>query len=136
MAIQVNHPLYSNTSSSSSLLVSKSINNHCLTIVYFFYSPSFISFLGCILGTSKDNLTWLGQFISLFAEVSGKPYGTAIDLRIFILILSFIRWFILCLYNHALYLLYKQYQYLCWYQWLRSRSSKLPISSFLYSQSL
>ena len=136
MEIQVNHPLYCNTSSCSSLLVSKSINNHCLTIVYFFYSPSFISFLGCILGTSKDNLTWLGQFISLFAEVSGKPYGTAIDLRIFILILSFIRWFILCLYNHALYLLYKQYQYLCWYQWLRSRSSKLPISSFLYSQSL
>lgn len=39
------------------------------------------SFLGCILGESKDSLTWLGRLVSLVAEVSGRPYGTAIDLR-------------------------------------------------------
>ncbi|KAM7452831.1 hypothetical protein BLSTO_06429 [Blastocystis sp. subtype 1] len=39
------------------------------------------SFLGCILGESKDSLTLLGRIVSIFAEVSGRPYGTAIDLR-------------------------------------------------------
>jgi len=39
------------------------------------------SFLGCILGESKDSLTLLGRLVSIFAEVSGRPYGTAIDLR-------------------------------------------------------
>ena len=38
-------------------------------------------FLGCILGESKDSLTLLGRVVSIFAEVSGRPYGTAIDLR-------------------------------------------------------
>ena len=45
------------------------------------YTISISSFLGCILGTSKENLSWLGKIVSLFAEVSGQPYGTAIDLR-------------------------------------------------------
>ncbi|KAK8790494.1 hypothetical protein WA171_000495 [Blastocystis sp. BT1] len=39
------------------------------------------SFFGRILGTSKTDLTLLGQFVSLFAEVSGDPYGTGIDLH-------------------------------------------------------
>lgn len=38
-------------------------------------------FLGCILGTSEDNLSWLGKIVSLIGDVSGKPYGTAIDIR-------------------------------------------------------
>ena len=57
----------------------------CPRILYSFYTRSF---LGCILGTSKDNLSWLGKLVSLFAEVSGQPYGTAIDLRPFLHLLS------------------------------------------------
>ena len=56
------------------------VNYHCITIVT---KPIVLnhSFFGRILGTSKTDLTLLGQFVSLFAEVSGDPYGTGIDLR-------------------------------------------------------
>jgi hypothetical protein len=33
------------------------------------------------LGTSKKDLTFIGHLVSLFADVSGDPYGTGIDLR-------------------------------------------------------
>ncbi|KAK8805149.1 hypothetical protein WA538_001682 [Blastocystis sp. DL] len=39
------------------------------------------SFLGRILGTSKKDLTFIGHLVSLFADVSGDPYGTGIDLH-------------------------------------------------------
>ena len=37
--------------------------------------------MGRILGTSPDDLSWLGKLVSLVGEVSGDPYGTGIDLR-------------------------------------------------------
>ena len=39
------------------------------------------SFLGRILGTSENDLTFIGKLVSCFADVSGTPYGTGIDLR-------------------------------------------------------
>lgn len=80
MAIQVDHSMHSHSSSGSSLLVSTSINNHSITIVSFSMIID-CRFLGCILGTSEDNLSWLGKIVSLIGDVSGKPYGTAIDIR-------------------------------------------------------
>lgn len=80
MALQTDHSMHSYSSSGSSLLVSTSINNHSITIVSFSMIIE-CRFLGCILGTSEDNLSWLGKIVSLIGDVSGKPYGTAIDIR-------------------------------------------------------
>ena len=44
-------------------------------------TPLTPSFLGRILGTSENDLTPIGKLISWFADVSGTPYGTGIDLR-------------------------------------------------------
>ncbi|KNB41364.1 UDP-n-acetylglucosamine-dolichyl-phosphate [Blastocystis sp. subtype 4] len=76
----LDHPLCCNSSSCPGLLVPAWVNYHCITIVT---KPIVLnhSFFGRILGTSKTDLTLLGQFVSLFAEVSGDPYGTGIDLR-------------------------------------------------------
>ena len=80
MEIQVDHSMCRNSSSGSSLLVAAWFNYHCISIVITFVVVN-SSFFGRILGTSKTDLTLLGHLVSLFAEVSGDPYGTGIDLR-------------------------------------------------------
>lgn len=80
MEIQVDHSMCRNSSSGSSLLVAAWFYYHCISIVITFVVVN-SSFFGRILGTSKTDLTLLGYLVSLFAEVSGDPYGTGIDLR-------------------------------------------------------
>ena len=73
LAVQAHHPLHRHAAPRSGLLVPAPVHHH--------HPPLTPSFLGCILGESKDSLTLLGRIVSIFAEVSGRPYGTAIDLR-------------------------------------------------------
>ena len=80
MALQTNYTVHSYPSSCTGILVSASVYHDCVSLVDSRTIDSH-SFFGRILGTSKDNLSFLGQIVSIFAEVSGEPYGTAIDLR-------------------------------------------------------
>ena len=80
MALQADHPLYRDAASCASLLVAERFDDDHPSLVSF-STLSFPRFLGRILGTSKKDLTVIGHLVSLFADVSGDPYGTGIDLR-------------------------------------------------------
>ena len=129
MAIQTHHTVYSHASSSPSLLVATPIHYDRFSIVL---SPIDLnsSFVGTILGTSKDNLSVLGKIVSIFAEVSGEPYGTAIDLRSPTKRIRSRR-MVLHLHRNAVHFLHEQHQHLRRHQ--RTRSGTIDRDRLLSS---
>jgi UDP-N-acetylglucosamine--dolichyl-phosphate N-acetylglucosaminephosphotransferase len=80
-----------------------------LPAYFFFILYLIFSFFGSILGQSTNNLTFFGKIVSIFAEVSGNPYGTAINLRNYSFLLIISRLVVLHLHSDDVYLLYQQY---------------------------
>ena len=118
MEIQTHYSVHRHTASSPSLLVAASIHYDRFPIVLVHIALN-SSFMGTILGTSKENLSVLGKIVSIFAEVSGEPYGTAIDLRRTANRIPSRR-MVLHLHRNAVHFLHKQHQHLRRHQRTRS----------------
>lgn len=118
MAIQTHYSVHRHTASSPGLLVAAPIHHDRFPIVLVHIALN-SSFMGTILGTSKENLSVLGKIVSIFAEVSGEPYGTAIDLRRTANRIPSRR-VVLHLHRNAVHFLHEQHQHLRRHQRTRS----------------